>query len=125
MGTGEGRGEIAEQIEGIGGAIERSIYTIRGERVILDADLALLYGIETRSLNQAVRRNLDRFPPDFMLVLTPEEVTGLRSQIVISKKGRGGARFAPCAFTAQGVAMLSSVLHSPRASSSRRWRFAA
>ena len=99
----------------VGGAIERRIYSIRGERVMLDADLAALYGVETKALNQAVRRNLDRFPPDFMFALTLEEVGYLRSQIVTSGLEHGGSRYLPSAFTEQGVAMLSSVLRSSRA----------
>ena len=93
--------------------IERSILIIRGERVMLDADLAELYGVETRALVQAVKRNTERFPPDFAFELTPEEFNALRSQFVISK--RGGRRYLPYAFTEQGVAMLSSVLRSARA----------
>jgi hypothetical protein len=93
--------------------IERSIFVLRGEKVILDSDIALLYGVETRTLVQAMKRNVDRFPPDFMFQLTPEEVENLRSQIVISS--RGGRRYLPYAFTEQGVAMLSSVLRSKRA----------
>lgn len=97
--------------------IEAAILLIRGEKVLLDADLAALYAVETRVLIQAVKRNVERFPPDFMFQLTKEEVDLLRSQFVISKIGdpRGGRRYPPYAFTEQGVAMLSSVLHSPRA----------
>ena len=84
---------------GLGWTIERSIYSVRGERVLLDADLAALYGVTTADLNQAVKRNLARFPSDFMFRLTEEEARALRSQIVISEKGRGGRRFAPTAFT--------------------------
>ncbi len=92
--------------------IERRIFILRGRKVMLDRDLAALYGVETRSLNQAVRRNLDRFPTDFMFSLTREEIRNL-SQIVISP----GLKHAPnvFAFTEQGVAMLSSVLRSKRA----------
>ncbi|MFV0338522.1 MAG: ORF6N domain-containing protein [Chthoniobacterales bacterium] len=82
--------------------------------MILDRDLAELYGVETRILKQAVRRNVDRFPEDFMFVLSKEEFANLRSQFVISSS-HGGLRHAPMAFTEQGVAMLSSVLRSPRA----------
>src|ERR1700732_3383433 len=98
--------------------IAQSIYRFRGQKVMLDFDLAELYGVETRILNQAVKRNIDRFPPDFMFQLTPEESEGLkdylgpaalRSQFVISNPGRGGRRYLPMAFTEQGVAMLSSV----------------
>ena len=94
--------------------IEQSILFVRGQKVLLDSDLADLYGVETRSLIQAVKRNIDRFPSDFMFQLTPEEYDSLRSQIVISK-GKGGRRYLPYAFTEQGVAMLSSVLNSHRA----------
>ena len=95
--------------------IERSILLIRGHKVMLDADLAELYGVETRALLQAVSRNQKRFPEDFMFQMSKEEYELLRSQIVISKKGRGGRRYLPYAFTEQGVAMLSSVLRSERA----------
>jgi hypothetical protein len=96
--------------------IERVILVIRGHKVMLDADLALLYEVESKVLNQAVKRNIERFPADFMFQLTVEEVDLLRSQIVTLKLGRGQHRkYLPYAFTEQGVAMLSSVLHSPRA----------
>lgn len=95
--------------------IERSIHVIRGQRVMLDADLAALYGVPTRVLNQQVSRNADRFPEDFAYQLTEQEFRSLTSQIVISKPGRGGRRTPPWVFTEQGVAMLSSVLNSPTA----------
>ena len=95
--------------------IERAILLIRGQKVLLDADLAALYGVETKVLVKAVKRNAERFPADFMFQLLPEEVTRLRFQIGTSKGGRGGRRYAPYAFTEQGVAMLSGVLRSPRA----------
>jgi ORF6N domain len=95
--------------------VERKILLLRGERVMLDADLAELYGVETRALIQAVKRNRERFPDDFMFQLTPDEAALLRSQTVISKAGRGGRRYAPFAFTEHGVAMLAAVLKSPRA----------
>ena len=95
--------------------IERSILLIHGHKVMLDADLAELYGVETRALLQAVSRNQKRFPEDFMFQMSKEEYELLRSQIVISKKGRGGRRYLPYIFTEQGVAMLSSVLRSERA----------
>jgi hypothetical protein len=91
------------------------ILVIRRQRVLLDEDLAALYGVETRVLLQAVKRRLTRFPADFMFELSSTEWTALRSQIVTSKLGRGGRRYAPYAFTEQGVAMLSSVLNSDRA----------
>ena len=96
--------------------IEKAILLIRGKKVMLDADLASLYGVETRVLVQAVRRNLGRFPEDFMFQLCKEEVDFLRSQIVTLKRGRGQhSKYLPYVFTEQGVAMLSSVLRSPRA----------
>jgi hypothetical protein len=95
--------------------IERRIQRIRGQNVMLDADLAELYEVETKVLNQAVKRNLERFPEDFIFRLTDDEVAGLRSQIVTSNESRGGRRYNPNAFTEQGVAMLSSVLRSSRA----------
>ena len=94
--------------------IERSILYIRGHRTLLDSDLAELYGVATKVLVQAVKRNLERFPAHFMFKLTKEEFKILRSQIVTSSQW-GGRRTAPYAFTEQGVAMLSSVLHSRRA----------
>jgi len=95
--------------------IEQAIFLIRGQKVLLDADLAQLYGVETKILNKAVKRNLDRFPDDFMFQLTAEESKNLRFQIGTSKKQRGGRRYLPYAFTEQGVSMLSSVLRSKRA----------
>ncbi|HKZ78558.1 MAG TPA: ORF6N domain-containing protein [Pyrinomonadaceae bacterium] len=95
--------------------IEKAIYLIRGEKVMVDRDLALLYGVETKMFNRAVKRNLKRFPPDFMFQLTADETYVLRYQIGTSKKGRGGRRYLPYVFTEQGVAMLSSVLNSERA----------
>jgi len=95
--------------------IERSILMIRGHKVMLDSDLAGLYGVTTKRLNEQVRRNLSRFPEDFMFQLTESETDLLRSQFATSKKGRGGRRYQPYAFTEQGVAMLSSVLNSERA----------
>ena len=109
-------------------AIARLVHAVRGERVLFDADLASLYGVSTKALNQAVKRNRDRFPPDFMFRLTAEEWAAMRSQIVTTSKGDGNRSqvvtgsskhrdplYAPYAFTEQGVAMLSSVLRSPRA----------
>ena len=94
--------------------IQSKIYDIRGVKVMLDFDLAEMYGVETRVLKQSVRRNIKRFPPDFMFELTKEEHDSLRSQIVISNK-RGGTRYAPFAFTEHGVAMLSTILNSDTA----------
>ena len=95
--------------------IEQAIVIVRGIRVLLDAGLAVLYGVSTRELVQAVQRNRKRFPKDFMLQLTDDDVEILRSQSVISSSDHGGRRYAPYAFTEQGVAMLSSVLRSKRA----------
>ena len=93
--------------------ILKKIYMIRNEKVMLDRDLADLYGVKTKVLKQAVRRNIDRFPMDFMFELTREEFDNLRSQIVTSS--HGGARYLPMVFTEQGIAMLSSVLKSDKA----------
>ena len=93
--------------------IAQAILLLRGHKVLLDADLAALYGVETKVLLQAVKRNLERFPADFMFQLTDQEFNHLRSQFVTSSWG--GRRYAPYAFTEQGVAMLSTVLRSPKA----------
>ena len=91
--------------------IQTKIYEIRGQKVMLDFDLAELYEVETKVLNQAVKRNIDRFPSDFMLQITREEYQSLRSQFVTLEIGRGKyAKYLPYAFTEQGVSMLSSVL---------------
>ncbi|HSA59292.1 MAG TPA: ORF6N domain-containing protein [bacterium] len=95
-------------------SIDRKILFLRGQKVMLDADLAALYGVPTKRLNEQIRRNPKRFPADFMFQLNIQEVTNLRSQIATSKYW-GGRRFRPYAFTEQGVAMLSSVLNSERA----------
>ena len=94
--------------------IEQVILLIRGQRVMLDRDLAALYGVETKNLNKAVRRNLDRFPDDFMFQLTAEEAESLRLQFGTLKRGQH-FKYLPQVFTQEGVAMLSSVLRSPRA----------
>jgi hypothetical protein len=95
--------------------IERRIYLIRRQKVMVDFDLAELYGVPTKRLNQQVTRNKKRFPKDFMFRLTRHEAESLRSQIATSNIGRGGRRYLPCVFTEQGVAMLSSVLSSEQA----------
>ncbi|MFH1078497.1 MAG: ORF6N domain-containing protein [Patescibacteria group bacterium] len=104
--------------------IETKILLIRGQKVMMDRDLAMLYGVSTKALNQAVQRNIERFPSDFLFQLTRAEyerlksqfvISSLRSQFVTSKVGRGGVRWLPFVFTEQGVAMLSSVLRSKRA----------
>ena len=94
--------------------VQQAILALRGHHVMLDEDLAALYGVKTKVLVQAVKRNLDRFPDDFMFQLSAEEFANLRSQIATSSSW-GGRRYPPYAFTEQGVAMLSSVLHSQRA----------
>ena len=95
--------------------ITQSILVFRGHKVLLDEDLAVLYGVATKVLLQAVKRNSGRFPEDFMFQLTANEWAALRSQFVTSKPQRGGRRYAPYVFTEQGIAMLSSVLSSERA----------
>jgi hypothetical protein len=95
--------------------IEKAIHVVRGHRVMFDSDLARLYGVTTSALNQAVKRNRDRFPDDFAYQLTMQEFAALKSQNVTSKSGRGGRTKSPWVFTEQGVAMLSSVLKSPTA----------
>ena len=95
--------------------IVNKIYEIRGQRIMLDRDLAELYGVETKILKQAVRRNIRRFPEDFMFEMTKEEFENWRSQFVTSKSDKRGLRYAPFCFTEQGVTMLSCVLNSNRA----------
>ena len=97
--------------------IQSKIYEVRGQKVLLDFDLAILYRTDTKKLKQAVRRNIERFPSDFMFELTKEEYASLRSQIVtLDKIGRGKySKYNPFAFTEQGIAMLASVLRSPKA----------
>ena len=103
------------QIEIVPGQIDSLVLVVRGQRVLLDSDLARLYGVTTSALNQAVKRNADRFPEDFAYPLTRQEVTNLLSQFVISSSSHGGKRNIPWVFTEHGVAMLSSVLRSPTA----------
>jgi hypothetical protein len=95
--------------------IASRIRAIRGRRVLLDADLAALYGVETRRLNEQVRRNLARFPEEFVFRLTDQELASLMSQIATSKRGRGGLRKRPLAFTEHGAIMAATILNSPRA----------
>ena len=95
--------------------IKHRIYEVRGQRVMLDRDLAELYNVETRALNQAVRRNINRFPEDFMFVMTEDEMNAWKSQIVMSNSIRMGMRRPPVVFTELGIAMLSSVLRSETA----------
>ena len=95
--------------------MQNLIHNIRGQKVMLDSDLAMLYGVLTKNLNKAVKRNVQRFPEDFMFQLTDEEYESLRFQIGTSKPKRGGRRFMPYVFTEQGIAMLSSVLKSEQA----------
>jgi len=113
--SGTNKAKIAQAKNVSAGAVTKHIVMLRSQKVLLDTDLAELYGVTTSSLVQAVKRNLDRFPDDFMFQLDATEWESLRSQIVISNKGRGGRRYAPYAFTEQGVAMLSSVLGSAQA----------
>jgi phage regulator Rha-like protein len=91
------------------------VYEIRGQRVMLDSDLAKIYGVPTKSLNLAVKRNSERFPKDFMFQLTKEEAGSLRFQVETSKRGRGGRRYFPYAFTEHGAIMAANVLNSRRA----------
>lgn len=93
--------------------VEGRIHCIRGNRVVLDKDLAQLFGVTTFRLNEQVKRNRQRFPEDFMFQLTRQEASSLRSQIAISKKGRGGSRYLPFAFTEHGAVMAATVLNSP------------
>src|SRR5262245_20394760 len=95
--------------------IEKRILLIRGQKVMLDSEFAKIYGVGTKRLNEQVKRNFKRFPPDFMFQLTAEEAEFLRSHFATSNDKRGGRRYLPYAFTEQGVAMLSSVLNSNRA----------
>ena len=95
--------------------VERQIYVVRGQRVMLDFDLAKLYGVTTRRLNEQVRRNHERFPEEFAFELTLQELRNLMSQFATSSSAHGGRRKRPWAFTEHGVTMLSSVLHSPTA----------
>jgi len=95
--------------------IAQAIVVVRGQKVLLDEDLAALYGVETRRLNEQVRRNAARFPADFMFQLDDAEYAALMSQIAISKPGRGGRRKLPLAFTEHGAIMAAAVLNSPRA----------
>ena len=107
---------MVSENENAAAIVEHCIFWLRGEKVMLDVHLARLYGVETRILVQAVKRNIDRFPADFMFQLTEKEEESLRSQNVISKNdGRGGRRYLPHAFTEQGIAMLSGVLKSEQA----------
>ena len=95
--------------------VVNKIYEIRGQKVMLDSDLAELYGVETKRLNEQIKRNSDRFPEDFMFQLTENEWESLRSQFATSKIGRGGRTYLPSVFTEHGVLMLSSVLNSDKA----------
>jgi len=96
-------------------SVESRIFTLRGQKVILDSDLAAIYGVETKALNRAVKRNSKRFPPDFIFQLTRGEAVSLRCQIGTSNEGRGGRRFLPYAFTENGAVMAANVLNNPSA----------
>jgi hypothetical protein len=109
--TGKEIKEVSVPLE----EISTKIYLIRGQKVMLDRDLSELYGVQTKALKQAVRRNSKRFPLDFMFELTNEEFNDWRSQFVTSKSDKKGLRYKPMVFTEQGVAMLSTVLKSERA----------
>jgi hypothetical protein len=109
------KGKLEDQVTLPDEVIISKIYIIRGVKVMIDCDLAELYGVDTRTLNQSVRRNQKRFPEDFMFHLTKDEMKNWKSQIVISNKEKMGIRKPPLVFTEQGVAMLSSILHSGRA----------
>jgi len=106
---------MSKQITVLAKRVESKIVLVRGLRVLLDADLAELYGVEVRSLNQQVKRNARRFPGDFVIQLTAEEADNLRSQNVISSSSHGGRRHLPNAFTEHGAIMAASVLNSERA----------
>jgi hypothetical protein len=95
--------------------IQNMIYEIRGQKVMIDSDLARLYEVPTHRFNEAVKRNIKRFPPEFMFQLTDDEWSNLRSQFAISRSNHGGRRYAPFAFTEHGILMLSSVLNSDKA----------
>ena len=107
--------QMSKQITVLAKRVDSKITIIRGQRVILDTDLAELYGVEVRQLNQQVKRNARRFPDDFVFQLSAEEAASLRSQNVISKPGRGGSRYLPYAFTEHGAIMAASILNSERA----------
>lgn len=96
-------------------AIINKIYLIRGQKVMIDRDLAELYGVETRTLKQAVRRNITRFPPDFMFEMNPQELENWRTQFATSNSAKQGLRYAPFCFTEQGVTMLSCILNTEKA----------
>lgn len=102
---------LAVGMENIGS----SIYLLRGQRVMLDSDLAALYGVSTKRFNEAVKRNREKFPEDFMFSIDNQEIERLRSQIATSNTGRGGRRYTPYAFTEHGALMAASILNSPRA----------
>ncbi len=106
---------MSKHIAVLGKRVDSKILLIRGQRVILDTDLAELYGVEVRHLNQQVKRNARRFPDDFVFQLSAEEAANLRSQIVTSSSGHGGRRYLPNAFTEHGAIMAASVLNSERA----------
>jgi hypothetical protein len=106
---------VSKQIAVLSKRVESKILLIRGQRVILDADLAELYGVSTKQLNQQVKRNARRFPDDFVMQLSAQEAANLRSQIVTSSSSHGGRRYLPHAFTEHGALMAASVLNSERA----------
>jgi len=107
--------DMGKQITVLGKRVESKILLIRGQRVILDTDLAELYGVSTKQLNQQVKRNARRFPDDFVMQLSAQEAANLKSQIVTSRSSHGGRRYLPYAFTEHGAIMAASVLNSERA----------
>lgn len=114
--AGQERETMANTTSATVGNITSAIRTIRGQKVLLDSDLALIYGVQTKALNQAIKRNIKRFPPDFVFQLTSDESDSLRSQFVTLKSGRGRHRkFLPYAFTEHGAIMAANVLNSPEA----------
>ena len=100
--------------------IEECIYTVRGQRVMLDSDLAAVYGVTTKNLNKAVKRNADRFPDDFVFLLTRQEVANLRFQIGTSSSASGGRRYLPYVFTEHGAVMAANILNSKQAAQIQR-----
>jgi len=109
------KGNKEEKLPQAESVIAKKILTLRGKRVMLDRDLAVLYGVETKVLNQSVKRNIERFPEDFMFQLSDEEFINWKSQFVTSNSDKMGLRKKPYAFTQNGIAMLSSILNSKRA----------
>jgi hypothetical protein len=110
---------MSEEVKTASIRTDRIVF-LRGQRVVLDEDLAAVYGVSTKRLNEQIRRNLERFPEDFLFQLSDQEVSDLRSQFATSKAGRGGRRYKPYAFTEHGAVMAANVLNSPNCHSSKR-----